>query len=161
LKKRCEDNSVTYISDSVDPKSAAGEGGTIGIELLRQIPQLKNVIMPLEKHALAEGLVALVKKKFPDSLLIGVNISKKGSSADVICKASKRLVGLDHQIEVTEDAATWAQKWYLEHHLSLIAQEGAGALAAALDPSFPKLHGPTAIILTSNCCDPSILKTLV
>lgn len=161
ITKRCEDMSVTCIFDSVDPKSAASEGGTMGIELLKQVPQLKNVIIPLKTHALAQGLVALVKKKFPDSVLIGVSLSQKGACSDLISHASRQPIGLDHQIEVTEDAATQAQKWYLEHHLSLIAQEGALGLAAALDPSFPKLHGPTAIILSSNCCDPSALKNLL
>lgn len=64
-------------------------------------------------------------------------------------------------MEISEDSLDCAIKWYLENYHSLLSREGAISLAATLDPSFPELHGPAAVLLSSNCCDPKTIKTFL
>lgn len=158
-EKLCKEKNLILIPSRADPRSLAADGGTLGIELLKQIPQLKNVIVPMETETIIGGLLFFLKKKFPDSVLIGVSQKEKNISKS-FSKKTKQLMDhfLDHHMEVSEESLDFAIKWYLENYLSLLSREGAISLAATLDPSFPELHGPAAVLLSSNCCDPKTIR---
>jgi threonine dehydratase len=141
---------------SLDDRFVAADGGSLGVELLKQIPQLKNVIVPMESGSIAEGLVFFLKRKFPDSVIIGVSPQGLQKTLDPSWKSL-----IDHHLEISQQSIDEAILWYLENYYTILSNQGALALAAALAPGFPKLHGPAAVILSSNCCDPKMAKKLL
>ncbi len=151
-----------FIPSQATDTALAADGGTLALELLKQIPQLKNVIVPMETETVIGGLLFFLKKKFPDSVLIGVSQKEKNFSKSFSKKTKQMMTHfLDYHLEVSEQSVDQAVKWYLENYHSLLSQEGASSLAATLDPSFPKLHGPAAVILSSTCCDPHKIKRIL
>lgn len=64
----------------------------MGVELLKQIPQLKNVIVPMETETVIGGLLFFLKKKFPDSVLIGVSQKEKKNPKN-FSKKNKTIAG--------------------------------------------------------------------
>jgi len=150
------------IPPNASDQALAADGGTLALELLKQIPQLKNVIVPMETETVIGGLLFFLKKKFPDSVLIGVSQKEKNFSKS-FSKKTKLLMHhfLDQHLEVEPDSVDLAVKWYLDNYHCLLSHEGASSLAATLAPSFPKLHGPAAVILSSSCCDPKKIKEIL
>lgn len=63
---------ATYLSAYNDPLVIAG-GGTVGLELLEQLPQLERVIVPVGGGGLISGIAIAIKAAKPEAEIIGVN----------------------------------------------------------------------------------------
>ncbi len=74
--KKAKAESWSVVEPFDDPKVIAGQG-TIGLELLEQIPDLDTVIVPLSGGGLISGIALALKSVLPQSRVIGV--SMKGS----------------------------------------------------------------------------------
>lgn len=58
-----------------DPRIIAGQG-TIGLEILDDLPDLDTVLVPLSGGGLAAGIAAAVKAKRPDARIIGISMQR-------------------------------------------------------------------------------------
>ena len=70
-KKRCEEEGRTFVPPFDDPLIVAGQG-TVGMEVVRQLPELEIVFVPVGGGGLIAGIAAYVKSIRPDVKVIGV-----------------------------------------------------------------------------------------
>src|ERR1700712_1430915 len=76
----CEAEGMTFIHPFDDPVVMAGQG-TIGLELLEQVPDLEAVVVPIGGGGLIGGIGCAVKGAKPDVRVIGVQTSRLPSMA--------------------------------------------------------------------------------
>jgi threonine dehydratase len=69
---------VYFLNDSTDPDLPAGPG-TIGLELLEQLPELTSVYVPMGDTALIRGVGAAIKQVKPLVQIIGVQAERAPS----------------------------------------------------------------------------------
>jgi len=68
-----EDQGMTMIHPFDDPAIIAGQG-TIGLELLEQLPEIKTVLVPLSGGGLISGIALALKSADPEIRVIGVSM---------------------------------------------------------------------------------------
>ena len=71
---------LTFIHPFDDPAVMAGQG-TIGLELLEQIPQLEAVVVPIGGGGLIGGIACAIKQSRPSVRVIGVQTTRLPSMA--------------------------------------------------------------------------------
>jgi len=178
-QKLAQKGGVAEISPFDDPHVIAGQG-TIGLEILEEVPELKSLLVPLSGGGLAAGVALAAKTINPDVRLIGltmdrgaamkasieaghpVEIAEVPSLADSLGggigldnKLSFRMCRdlLDEVILVTEEEIYRAMQvlYYEDSHVA----EGACVvgMAACLSGKLKDLRGPTATIITGRNVD--------
>ena len=70
----CEKEDLRYINGYDDPPIIAG-AGTIGIEIIDDVPDVDAVIVPVGGGGLIAGISCAVKTLKPDCKIIGVEVS--------------------------------------------------------------------------------------
>jgi threonine dehydratase len=158
---------VTFVHPYEDEKVIAGQG-TIGLELLEQVPDLETVVIPVGGGGLASGVALALRSAKPDVRLVGVQAGLDGwTIADGI--AVKR-VGertgmildevLDDLVSVSDDEICRAIVLLLER--SKLVVEGAGAVGvAALLSGKAGGKGPAVAILSGGNIDPTVLISVM
>lgn len=91
-KKRAEEEGLTYIPPFDDPYVIAGQG-TVGVELMRQLPEAEIVFVPIGGGGLAAGIAAYIKAIRPEVRVIGVEPA--GANAMAISLARGEIVKLN------------------------------------------------------------------
>jgi threonine dehydratase len=71
---------VYFLNDATDPDLPAGPG-TIGLEVLEQLPEVTSVYVPMGDTALIRGIGAAVKQLKPSVKIIGVQAERAPSYA--------------------------------------------------------------------------------
>lgn len=69
--KLCEEEDMTYINGYDDPSIIAGQG-TIGLEILEQVPNVDAIVVPIGGGGLVAGIAMAVKSLRKDITIIGV-----------------------------------------------------------------------------------------
>ena len=92
-KKRAEEDGRTFVPPFDDPLVVAGQG-TVGMELVRQLPEVEIVFVPVGGGGLIAGIAAYIKSIRPDVKVIGVepagaNAMLQSLFHGEICKLSK------------------------------------------------------------------------
>ena len=148
-----KDEGYTLIHPYDDEKVIAGQG-TIGIELLEDLPEVDTVVVPIGGGALISGIAIAIKAKNPDAHIIGVQASgappqevpspdgqhvtirRVTSIADDITirmpgKITMPIIRkmVDTVVTVDEDEIARAFVFLLERHKTVA--EGAGAVPTA------------------------------
>jgi threonine dehydratase len=159
-----------------DPLVVAGQG-TLGLELLRQRPQLRMVVVPLGGGGLVSGIALVVKQAIPDARIVGVQSEACAPYAggrpqerpSTICdgiavkhpgKLTAPLVEqlVDEIVTVSDDEVAQAMVALLERSKQVV--EGAGAVAvAALRQGRvkPAEDGDTVAVLSGGNVDAALL----
>lgn len=162
----------SFIHPFDDEQVIAGQG-TIGLEILEQVPGVEAIVVPTGGGGLVSGIAAVVKKKKPEVKVIGVqsihaasalHSFKRGKVVEVKVKptladgiALRRVgeitfpliqKGVDEMIAVGEDEIASAILMLMER--KRIVAEGAGAtpLAALLSKRF-KTRAKKIVLLIS------------
>ena len=91
-KQRSKEEGLTYIPPFDDPFVIAGQG-TVGVELLRQLPSVDIVFVPIGGGGLAAGMAADIKAIRPEIRVIGVEPA--GANAMTISLARGKIVKLN------------------------------------------------------------------
>jgi len=148
-----EEHKVEFIHPFADDDVIAGQG-TISLEILEQIPDLKQIIVPIGGGGLIAGIAIAAKAINPDIKIIGVvasgarGMKESYKSQTPIDSASVRTIAdgiavrdvnpklldiivdhVDHIVEVTDNEIANAILFLLEKHKLVV--EGAGAVSAA------------------------------
>lgn len=154
-----------------DPEVIAGQG-TIGLELLNQMPDVTDVLVPLSGGGLISGIALVVKSRRPDTRVIGVSMAEApvmvlsleaGHPVEIpeeptLADSLQGGIGLDNKhtfhmvtelvdetVLVDEDEIWEGMRWAFDEHGVVV--EGAGAVGlAALLAGKVDLHGPTALV---------------
>ena len=169
--KVAAENGQTYINGFDDPAIIAGQG-TIGLEIVRQVPDLEAVIIPIGGAGLAAGVGLAVKHLKPEVTLVGVEplraasftaalqagqpieIQMKPTLADGL---SVPRVGdnafrlarerISRTVLVGEHDLARAVLRLMELEKAVVEGAGAAPLAACLAGLVPELEGKRVVLL--------------
>jgi threonine dehydratase len=166
-----------------DPAIIAGQG-TIGLELLEQVPEVDAVVVPLGGGGLLSGIAIVIKALRPDIRVIGVQASgcaawgpslaaghpveiERGTTiadgiavqrpGDITFPLIQQFV--DEVVEVTEDEICRAVVVLLERSKLMVEGAGAAGLAAVLAG---KVKAREAVcVLSGGNLDAGMLQVIV
>jgi threonine dehydratase len=185
----CAEQDLTFIHPFDNPDVMAGQG-TIGLELLEQIPQLEAVVVPIGGGGLIGGIACAIKESKPNIRVIGVQTSRLPSMAAAVAAhrpvviepattiadgiAVRRAGDLtlplveryvDEIVTVDEDEIASAILVLLEREKTLAEGAGAAALAALLQQrtSLPLGNGGahTAVLVCGGNIDVTLLARII
>jgi threonine dehydratase len=114
-----ESTGMTFVHPCTDPDMVAG-AGTIGLEILEDLPDVDAVVVPVGGGALLAGIAAAVRALRPEARVWGVE--PETAPAMAFSLADGRLVELDSAISIADGMAGRAVFPYtLEHAMALCA----------------------------------------
>jgi threonine dehydratase len=82
-KARAEAAGMTIVHPFDDPDIIAGQG-TLGLDLLEDVPDLAKVVVPVGGGGLAAGVAIAVKSARPDVEVVGVQVESCAAFADAL-----------------------------------------------------------------------------
>ncbi len=159
-----------------DPLIIAGQG-TIGLEILEQMPELETLVVPLGGGGLAAGIALAVSELKPSVKLVGVQASacapwmgRAPAGATIADGIAVKTPGeltraiLEPRLEeirsVSDEELAEAILLVLERCKLLVEGAGAAAVAALLAPGYePK--GAICALLSGGNIDSSVLLSVV
>lgn len=185
---RAEESGVALIHPFDDLDVIAGQG-TIGLELLEDVPDLARVVVPVGGGGLASGIGIALRRARPDVELVGVQASAcaplagalageagvgapEFSAAATIADgiALKRpgrltlplLRELLHSVQTVSEEEIAGAMVFLAERAKLVA-EGAGAVAVAVVMSgrLEPIDGTTVAIVSGGNVDNGLLASLL
>ncbi|HEX3806285.1 MAG TPA: threonine ammonia-lyase [Gaiellaceae bacterium] len=164
---RAAETGATFVHAFEDPAVIAGQG-TIGLELVEEIPDAKTFLLPIGGGGLASGIAIALRALRPGVRIVGVQAGKTGHGtiADgIFVKHPGALTMsilddlLDDIVHVEDDAIAEAIVLLLER--SKLVVEGAGAASVAA-----LLHGAAGgpdvcALLSGGNIDATLLVSVV
>ena len=158
---------ATFVHPYEDELVVAGQG-TIGLELVEQVPEAETVLVPIGGGGLASGIALALRATRPDVKVIGVRAAPEGFAlADGIAvKQPGALTGplldalLDDVVEVSGELIAQAIVLLLERTKLVVEGAGAVGIAALLDGRIAG-SGPIAVVLSGGNIDASTLITVM
>jgi threonine dehydratase len=181
----CAEQGMTFIHPFDDASVMAGQG-TIGLELLEQVPQLEAVVVPIGGGGLIGGIACAIKESRPDIRIVGVQTSRLPSmlaaraeghpvtvepsmtiadgiavrrAGDVTFPVVEKYV--DEIVTVDEDEIASAILVLLEREKTLAEGAGATALAALLQKKTTLVGAHTAVMVCGGNIDVTLLSRII
>ena len=166
-----------------DRRVIAGQG-TIGLELLDEVPGLEAVAVVIGGGGLCSGVAAALKQLRPGVRTVGVMAEGADSMARSVAAGEPVLVHprtiadgialagpspltlahvqafVDDLVTVSDDAIARAVLLLAERTKSVVEPAGAAAMAAVLEGLVPG-HGPVAVVLSGGNIDALLLAKLL
>jgi len=164
----------------------AGQG-TIGLEVVEDMPELATILVPLSGGGLAGGIAVAVKALKPRARVVGISM-ERGAAMHASVKAGRPVsvqeeetladslgggIGLANRVTfalcqaLLDDIALVSEDEIaagIRHaaHEEGLRVEGAGAVGfAAVLSGKVNISGPTAIIVSGENIDPALHKTII
>jgi threonine dehydratase len=180
-----EEQGLVMIHPFDDPLVIAGQG-TLGLELLQDLPELDAVVVPLSGGGLLGGIALALKSACGDIRAVGVSMERgpamveslrAGRVVDVLEEPTlaDALAGgiapnvhtfgliqkyVDDTALVSEDEIAAAMAWALREQHQVVEGGGAVGLAALLSGKVQNLGRRVAVILSGSNVDLSLLLEL-
>jgi threonine dehydratase len=178
---------LTVIEPFDDPYVIAGQG-TIGLELLEDLPHLKDVIVPLSGGGLLSGIGLALKSNDRDIRVTGVSMERSAvmyeslkAGKPIMLEESETLadsllggIGLDNQytfqmvqqymddvVLIPEEEIAYSMAFMMDKHRMIMEGAAATGIAAVLGSKIPQQEGDIAVIISGQNVDLSILFTLI
>ncbi|MEL7256756.1 MAG: hydroxyectoine utilization dehydratase EutB [Pseudomonadota bacterium] len=186
VERLVEEEGMTMIPPFDHPDIIAGQG-TLGLELIEEVPDLSTVLVQLSGGGLISGVAAALKARKPDIRVIGVSM-ERGAAMFACQKAGKPIavpelstladslgggIGLDntYTFQMTRDlvddivllseaeiAPAIRHAYWQEHQII----EGSGAVGiGALLAGKVKPKGETAVLLSGGNIDMALHHRIV
>jgi threonine dehydratase len=179
-----EQRGAVFVHPFDDDRIIAGQG-TLGLELVEQLPELGTVVVPVGGGGLAAGVALAVRALRPDCRIVAVqaaafpslrvsleageptDLEPQPTIADGI--AVKQLGArtfailrelVDEVVEVEEEELSEAILWSMERAKQVLEGAGAAALAALLAGKV-RANGPTALVVAGGNIDPANLVPVI
>ena len=157
----------TFIHPFDDPVVVAGQG-TVGEEILRQVPDLAMVVVPVGGGGLASGVAMAVKKERPAVRVVGVRPTSQPTICDGIAvKHPGEVTGplldewVDEIVKVNDDEAAQAMVLLLERSKQVVEGAGAVGVAALMHGLEVPASGTTCAFLSGGNVDASLLSEAI
>ncbi|MDT7711340.1 MAG: threonine dehydratase [Pseudonocardiales bacterium] len=184
---RCfaQDTGAVFIHPFDHPDVLAGQG-TVGLEVLEQLPDVATVLVPTGGGGLVGGIAAAIKGVKPDVKVIGVQaeaaavwpaslaaglpvrLRRRHTMADGIAVSEVGPVSfahvsalVDEVLTVEEEALSQALLLCLERAKLLVEPAGAAAVAALLEAAAGRFPGPVCALLSGGNVDPLLQMHLI
>jgi threonine dehydratase len=184
--ERAEQEHLVFVHPFDDPVIVAGQG-TLGLELLTQVPDVAMVVIPIGGGGLASGVAIALKAELPHVRVVGVQVAACApfpasleagepvavdtalTIADGIAVKRPGSVTLplvrrwvDEIVVVPEDEVGEAMVFLLERSKVLVEGAGAVGVAALLDGVVsPPAEGTTVVILSGGNVDAGLLAQIM
>ena len=184
-RRLAQEQGYTFAHPFDDPLVIAGQG-TIGLEILEQLPQVEQVIVPIGGGGLISGIAVAIKTLKPSCRIIGIQAAKAASMylsqiegapveltsvatiADGIAvkKPGELTFALcqryvDEIITVSEGEIACAILRLIEGQKTVAEGAGAAAVAAALFGKVDTLGRPTVCVVSGGNVDVTTLSRIV
>ena len=175
-----------FISPYDDYEIMAGNGGTLAMEILEQLPETGSIVFPVGGGGLGAGIASLVRSRRPGITLVGCQhldspalalSLEKGYAVtelppvDTIAGGIEGGIGvktfeilrdtIDKVILVSEEDLKKSIVWLMEHHRYIVEASGAAPVAAALSGKLSGLPSPAMLVLTGRNISLSTLSSLM
>jgi threonine dehydratase len=166
-RRYVESSGATFVHPYEDERVIAGQG-TIGLEILDQVPDVETVVIPVGGGGLCSGIALALRAAKPGLRIVGVQAGLEGFTlADGIAvKSVGELTGrilednLDDMVSVTDEEICSAIVLLLER--SKLVVEGAGAVGvAALLSGKAGGEGRALAVLSGGNIDPTMLISVM
>jgi threonine dehydratase len=186
--RHAEEAGMTFVHPFDDPHIVAGQG-TLGLELVEDVPDLAKVVVPLGGGGLVSGVAVAVKSLRPEAEVVGVQVdvcapypgalSARAEAFDPPPGAAltiadgiavKRPGGLtlplvrewvDDVVVVPEDEVAEAMVLLLERAKLVVEGAGAVGVAALLGgQAAPAPEGTTVVVLSGGNVDAGLLAAV-
>lgn len=177
---------LTYVHGFDDPAIIAGQG-TMGLEILQQVPDVEAIVMPIGGGGLAAGVAVAVKALRPDVRLVGVEseatasftaalavgepvaIPRRSTLADGLAVLQVGATAfalarerLDEVVTVSEDWIALAILRMAELEKTVVEGAAAAPLAALMAGRLPGLRGRRVVLtVCGGNIDPSMLSRVI
>ncbi|SDM49358.1 threonine dehydratase [Fictibacillus solisalsi] len=182
-----EEHGLTVIEPFDDVEVIAGQG-TIGLELLEDIPELKDVIVPLSGGGLLSGIGMALKTNDPSIGVTGVSMIEsavmyeslragrpiKMPEKDTLADSLLGGIGLDNQytfnmvqkymdraVLIPEEEIAQSMAFMMGHHRMIMEGAAATGIAALLGHHVEDRDGPIAVIITGHNVDLSVVQRIL
>jgi threonine dehydratase len=182
---RARDGGLAFVHPFDDPDIVAGQG-SLGLELLEDVPDLAKVVVPVGGGGLCSGIAIAVKAARPEVEVIGVQVAacapypeslRRGEPvpatsvltiADGIAvkRPGELTLGLlarhaDGVVVVDEDETAEAMVVLMERAKLVVEGAGAVGVAALLGGHMrPAQRGTTVAVLSGGNVDPGLLASV-
>ena len=184
-KQRAAEGGLAFVHPFDDPAIVAGQG-SLGLELLEDVPDLAKIVVPVGGGGLCAGIALVVKEARPDVEIVGVQAAAcapypesmrrgepiEAASALTIADgiAIKRPGGvpleilsrlLDAMVVVGEDETAAAMALLMERCKLVVEGAGAVGVAALLGGGVkPAANGVTVAVLSGGNIDAGLLAAI-
>ncbi len=182
-KELAEENDGVYIPPYDHPYIIAGQG-TVGLEILEQLPDVDLIVVPVGGGGLISGILTAVKESKPNVRVIGVEpetgndtflsleagkimeVSGSQSIADGLRTSQPGELtfpilqkNIDGIVLVTEEEIKFAMQFFIERTKQLIEPSAAAAVAAVLTGKAGEPNEKIAVVLSGGNIDLPALRT--
>lgn len=187
VHERVVKDGLVYVHPFDAPDIVAGQG-TIGLEILEDMPDVKTVLVPLSGGGLFAGVAMALKSLKPDVHMVGITMEKGPAMVDSL-KAGKPVpvdevetladalggtIGLDNKLTfemtrrtidetilVSEEEIAEAMRTLF--HKDHIVAEGGGAVgvSALISQKINLSDGPVAIVISGCNVDMAVYKQII
>jgi threonine dehydratase len=162
-----------WISAFDDEAIMAGNGGSLGAEILEDLPEARGFVLPVGGGGLCAGMSFLVKATRPDAVIVGCNHElspalalslKRGQAVTRLPAVATSAGGIeggvgaktfevmrsrvDRVALVSEDELFEAVRWTFDAHQYVIETSAAAGIAACITGKVGELRVPTVVVLT-------------
>jgi threonine dehydratase len=175
-----EQRGLTVIKPFDDPEVIAGQG-TLALELLEALPQLKAVLVPVSGGGLAAGVGMALKSVDPSIRVVGASMEGgaamyhslwRGSpvalpEVNTLADSLQGGIGQDNRytlalvrryvdewVLVSEEAIARGMAFLFGEHRLVVEGAAAVGVAALLEGGLARLSGDVAVILSGRNVDP-------
>ena len=185
-KKIIEQRQLHFISPFDDDEIMIANGGTLALEIFKELPETHHVLFPVGGGGLAAGFSFYMKHQNPSCSLIGcqhegspaLKLSLERGEAvtalpsfDTLALPIEGGLGarcfsylkdrIDHVALASEQEIFQAFRWMLSQHQYLIEPASTVPIAACLKGDLPPLSGPTVLILTGRNVSLETIKKML
>lgn len=175
-----------FISGYDDFDVMAANGGTLAMELLDDLPQVRHFIFPVGGGGLGAGLAIYTKEKIPDARLIGCQLEASPTfkislaqeravtrlpSVETIAGGIEGGIGvqtfeilrtrMDHVALVDDSEIRAAMRWMLDEHQYLIEPTAAAVVAACLTGQVGAVDGPAVLVITGRNVSGATIRNIL
>ena len=179
-----QETGATYVHPFEHREVIAGQG-TLGLDVLRQVPDAGTVVVPIGGGGLAAGVASAVKLARPQTRVVGVQaegaapvpeslsagepraVEQVSTIADGIavkqpgaCTLAHMAARVDEVVTVSDEAIARAVLVLVERAKQVVEPAGAASVAAVLDGK-AAFEAPVVALLCGGNVDPLLLHRIL
>lgn len=171
-----EAHGMTFVNPCAGESLLAGQG-TVGLEILEELPTVRTVMVPVGGGGLLGGVSVIVRANAPWARIVGAQGDRSNAMATSLAAGSRMDVavlptladGLSGQVDddgfaigatcldeirvVTEEQIGGAIAWLAHEHSMKVEGSGAVGVASLLSGDASALDGPIAVIVSGGNID--------